>query len=89
MRNPYLEVTYRDGRPLVAYYYLPRAAGEKSRRTSTAEPGMIIDYNEDGKPLGVEITAPWKVTINDLNRVLAGLGAAALTSADIAPLRAA
>lgn len=89
MKNPYLEITYRHGRPLAAYLYLPRSTSDKSRRTSKADPGMVIDYTEDGKPIGIEITAPSKVTIDDLNRVLAGLGAAALTSEDIAPLMAA
>jgi uncharacterized protein YuzE len=89
MKNPYLEITYRHGRPLAAYLYLPRAPGDKSHRTSKAEPGMVIDYTEAGKPIGIEITAPSKVTIDDLNRVLAGLGMAALTSEDVAPLKAA
>jgi uncharacterized protein YuzE len=89
MKKPYLEVTYRHGRPIAAYYYLPRAREDKSHRTSKADPGMIIDYTEDGKPIGIEITAPSKVTVNDLNRVLTSLGASVLTSDDIAPLKAA
>lgn len=89
MKNPYLEITYRRGRPLAAYLYLPRAPGDKSHRTAKADPGMVIDYTEAGKPIGIEITAPSKVTVDDLNRVLAGLGAAALTSEDVAPLMAA
>lgn len=89
MKNRYLEVTYNHGRPIAAYFYLPRTAGDKSHRTTTAEPGMIIDYTEAGKPIGIEITAPAKVTVNDLNRVLASLGIAALTAEDVAPLKAA
>lgn len=89
MKTPYLEITYRHGRPIAAYLYLPRSPGDKSRRTSKADPGMIVDYAEDGKPIGIEITAPSKVTVSDLNRVLADLGAAALTSEDVAPLMAA
>jgi uncharacterized protein YuzE len=89
MKNHYLEVTYSHGRPLAAYFYLPRTAGDKSHRTAKAEPGMIIDYTEAGKPIGIEITAPAKVTVNELNRVLAGLGIAALTADDVAPLKAA
>jgi uncharacterized protein YuzE len=89
MKKTYLEVTYYHGCPMVVYLYLPRSTSDKSRRTSKADPGMVIDYTEDGKPIGIEITAPSKVTIDDLNRVLAGLGAAALTSEDIAPLMAA
>lgn len=50
---------------------------------------MIIDYAEDGRPIGIEITAPMKVTVTDLNRVLASLGAPELTADDVAPLKAA
>ena len=89
MKEPYLEVTFRHGRPMAAYLYLPRATKDKSHRTLRADPGMIVDYTEDGKPIGIEITAPSKVTVNDLNRVLASLGAPVLTSDDVAPLKAA
>jgi hypothetical protein len=29
MHQSYLEVTFRGGQPLAAYYYLPRRAGDK------------------------------------------------------------
>ena len=89
MKEPYLEVTYRRGHPMAAYLYLPRATKDKSHRTLKADSGMIIDYTEDGKPIGIEITAPSKVTVSDLNRVLSSLGVPALTSDDVAPLKAA
>ena len=62
MREPYLEVTFRHGRPLAAYYYLPRRPGEKSHRTERVEHGIIIDYAEDGRSIGLELTAPSAVT---------------------------
>ena len=89
MQWPYLEVTFRHGRPLAAYLYLPRAPGDKSRRSEQAGAGLVVDYTESGKAIGVEITAPEKVNIAELNRVLAGLQLPALKEADVAPLRAA
>jgi hypothetical protein len=89
MKKPYLEVTYRHGKPIAAYYYLPRVAGDKSQRALKVEPGMVIDYTESGKAIGIEITAPSMVTIDDLNRVLASVGSSALTQDDVAPLKAA
>jgi len=89
MKESYLEVTYRHGKPISAYLYLPRNTKDKSHRTSKADLGMIVDYTEDGKPIGIEITAPSKVTVSDLNRVLSSLGVPALTSDDVAPLKAA
>lgn len=89
MRAPYLEVTFRRGRPLAAYFYLPRRPGEKSYRASRVEPGLVIDFNRRGKPIGIEITAPSKLSVDALNRVLRGLGMPTVTRADLAPLRAA
>lgn len=41
MNKPsYLKVTYRNGRPLAAYYYLPRRDGDKSVRTERADGGV-------------------------------------------------
>lgn len=69
----YLEVTYRQGRPLAAYLYLSKV-GQKSYRTQEAESGLLVDYSRRGKPIGIEITAPEKVTGAKLNRLLRRLG---------------
>ena len=89
MREPYLEVTFRKGRPMAAYLYLARRPGEKSYRTSTADPGLIIDFNRNGKPIGIEITAPASVTVTALNSVLKSLGLPPVRASDLAPLQAA
>ena len=89
MSVPYLEVTYRHGRPLAAYYYLPRSGRAKSVRTRRVEPGLVIDYAANGLPLGIEITAPAKLSMAALNRVLKELGCPVVRRQDFAPLRAA
>ena len=89
MKNPYLEVTFRHGRPLAAYYYVSRRPGEKSCRTAKAEPGLVIDFNRSGKPIGIEITAPGKLSAVALNRVLRRFDLPPVARADLAPLRAA
>lgn len=89
MKESYLEVTFRHGKPLAAYLYLPRESGEKSYRTSRAAPGMVIDLTREGKAIGIELTAPGKVTLEALNRVLIDLGLPPLEAADLEPLRAA
>lgn len=89
MSEPYLEVTYRHGRPLAAYFYLPRTRARKSVRTRRVEPGLIIDFAANGQALGIEITAPEQLTLAALNRVLRDLGAAPVRKADISPLLAA
>jgi uncharacterized protein YuzE len=89
MKQPYLEVTYRRGRPLAAYLYLPREKEDTSVRTAKAEPGMVIDFSQSGRAIGIEITAPTMVTVSDLNRVLTEVGAPQITGDDLAPLKAA
>lgn len=89
MDDVYLEVTYRHGKPFAAYLHFSRRPGEKSYRSKRVEPGLVIDFNRNGKPLGIEITAPSVVTLRALNRVLRDLGLAPLKRSDLAPLLAA
>ena len=89
MNEAFLEVTFRQGRPFAAYLYLPRRPGEKSYRTRRIEPGLVVDFNRRGRPIGIELTAPTKISLTVLNRVLRDLGVPTLTRADLAPLLAA
>jgi hypothetical protein len=89
MKEPYLEVTFRSGRPMAAYLYLPRQGGEKSSTTRRVEPGMMIDFNASGIPIGIEITAPDLISLAAINRVLQDLGVPPVTRTDLAPLLAA
>jgi len=85
----YLQVTYRAGRPLAAYYYLPRRPGQKSHRSRVAAAGLVVDYARNGQPIGIEITAPTMVTLAGVNRVLKELGFPLLKRSELKPLRAA
>jgi hypothetical protein len=89
MRQPYLEVTFRKGRALAAYLYLPRLSKDKSTRSVMAAAGLVVDYTSRGKAIGVEIVSPATVSLAAVNRVLRDLGALPLKRADLEPLRAA
>ena len=89
MKELYLEVTFRHGRALAAYLYLPRDPDDRSARTWRVEPGLIVDFTADGKPIGIEITAPGQISLTVINRVLQELGRSPVTQADLAPLLAA
>jgi uncharacterized protein YuzE len=89
MMEAYLEVTYRHGRPMAGYLYLPRRPGDRSVRVREASPGLLVDYRRDGKPIGIEITAPARVSLARVNRVLRELGLPAAKRVDLAPLLAA
>ena len=89
MEDAHLDVSYRKGRVLAAYYRLPGGAGRKSHRCEVAEAGLVIDFARNGDPIGIEITSPSLLTLAALNRVLKRLGFAPLKRNAIAPLRAA
>jgi hypothetical protein len=89
MSEPYLEVTYRHGRAVAAYYYLPRKAGDEAARTERRESGLLVDYAADGRPIGLEITAPSQISRAFLDTVLTGLGCGPLAPGEFDPLLAA
>jgi uncharacterized protein DUF2283 len=89
MKRPYLEITFRKGRPLAAYLYLPRPTGARAARSSEARPGVLVDYDATGTPIGVEITDPARFDAHLVNEVLNEVGAPSVDLADLEPLKAA
>jgi hypothetical protein len=84
-----LEVTFCNGKPFAAYLRLPRKQGDKAVHSKEAESGLVVDFAEDGRPIGIEITAPSLFTIDALNRVMASLNLSPASPSDFAPLLAA
>ena len=82
----YLEVTFRKGKPLAAYLYLPRKSGDTSSRTVKHESGLLIDFTADERPIGIEIPAPRNLTIQALNQALAFAQQPPARKEDLAPL---
>jgi hypothetical protein len=74
---------------MAAYYYLPRRPSQKSVRTRRVEPGMVIDFARGGRAIGIELTAPSKLSVAALNRVLRELGFPPVSREDLAPVLAA
>ena len=64
-----LEVTFRRGSPFAAYIHLPHRGRQKNFKTKRVEPGMVIDFNRRGEPIGVEIITPHGITLAAVNRV--------------------
>ena len=89
MKHSYLEVTYRKGRALAAYYYLPRRDGDRSARTERVDGGLLVDFAADGRPIGIEISSPSRLDVPGLNEVLVRLGQEPVRPEDMAPLVAA
>lgn len=89
MKHSYLEVTYRKGRPLAAYFYLPRLPNDTSIRTERLDGGLLVDFASDGRPIGIEITSPSQLTLSALNSALVGIGQEPVHPEDLSPLVAA
>jgi uncharacterized protein YuzE len=88
MRDRYLEVTFREGRPLAAYLHLPKKRGARSARTEKVGKGMVVDFSETGEMIGLEITAPSLVTAEDVSDVLERFGHPRLGAEELSPLAA-
>jgi uncharacterized protein YuzE len=87
MKSSYLEVTFRKGRALAAYLYLPRRPSDVSARTEKRPGGIVVDYAADGRPIGIEITTPHSVSLNAVNEIVSQVDEPA-QMADLAPLAA-
>jgi hypothetical protein len=86
MSHRYLEITFRNGKPLAAYLYLPRQTGDKSVRVEPHGQGYLVDWSEDGRPIGIEMPSPSRVTLTGLNDVLAELSLGPLNAEEMSPL---
>jgi hypothetical protein len=87
-REIYLEMTYRHGKPLAGYLYLPRQEGDKVARSRKAALGLVVDYARDGRPIGVEITSPSAISLKTVNELLTTLHVQTLGAEELAPLLA-
>jgi uncharacterized protein YuzE len=88
MKHRYLEVTFRKGKPLAAYLYLPRPGGSRAARTLDAGHGVRVDVDAIGTLIGIEITAPAAVTVAEINAILVKHGVPELAEHELGPLAA-
>src|SRR5207245_4676922 len=68
MRGRYLEVTFRKGRAIAAYLYLPRRGAERAARVSKATPGLLTCMTNSSRLTTIRVlafgvlvlaTSPW------------------------------
>lgn len=88
MKDRYLEVTFRHGEPLAAYLYLPRSSSTKSARTENVADGLLVDFDEEGEPIGIEILSPGQLKPEDLNEILERLHQPRLEPDELSPVAA-
>lgn len=82
----YLEMTFRHGKAFAGYLHLPRQDGDHVDHSRPVGDGLVIDYTEDGRVIGVEITAPSVVGRDRLRALLADLHVESVAEEDLAPL---
>ena len=86
MIQPYLEISYRNGKPFVGYLYLQRRTKvAKSRQKGQ----LVIDLDAGGGVLGIELLAFDPATIATLQAELQSLGLGAVAESELRPLLAA
>ena len=87
-QETYLEMTYRRGKPMAGYIYLPGRDGDRVIRSAEAEAGLVIDYAEDGRAIGIEIVSPSLVSLEAINKLMAKLHLQNMSKEELAPLLA-
>lgn len=86
MRDKYLEITFRKGRAVAAYIYLARNTGCLSAYTKKVKEGIILDFSQTDEVIGIEITAPTKISITEINEILQQYRLSPLTEQELSPL---
>jgi hypothetical protein len=81
----YIKFALRDGRIIAGYLYLPRRGGDTVAYSKRVEAGLVVDFTEDDRAIGIEITSPSLFTLDALNKLLVELGQSPLTGRVLAP----
>ena len=89
MHDRYLEITFRKGKALAAYIYLSRKPGVKIEHTKKLKSGIVIDFDQNNTPIGIEITTPSHVNVSEINDVLNSLNQSPISEEEFSPLKAA
>ena len=89
MKTVSLQITYRKGKPFAAYIYLARQHNQKSVRTEAITEELLVDYAQDGTPLGIEVVSPGTVSIDEIQHVFDRLDLGKIEPVELEPLKAA
>lgn len=88
MKHPFLEITYRKGKPVVGYLYLSETRPAERCRTEEVRPGVLVDIAQDGEVLGIEFLSPGSVTAEDLQAIARRLRGIQVPTEDLEPVMA-
>jgi uncharacterized protein YuzE len=88
LKHPYLEITYRKGKPVAGYLYLREPPTQERCRTEEVSPGVLVDIGADGEALGIEFLSPGSVTTDDLEAISRRLRGVEIPTQDLSPVMA-
>jgi uncharacterized protein YuzE len=71
---PYLHVTFRDGKFFAAYLYLAEPEGDRRPRTKRLSGSVLLNLDEQGNAVGVEILSREALDAETLNTLLRPYG---------------
>ena len=80
-----LEVSYRNGRPRLAYLHLSDSS-KKAARSRRIAPEIVVDLDELGRLIGIEILVPERITLEGINKLLKEYGVEPIQPSDVAPI---
>jgi uncharacterized protein YuzE len=83
-----LQISFRRGKPFAAYLYLPRENSEGAATTEAFTDDLVVDYDENGRPIGIEIVSPGYVTTAEVKALLDHLKLDAALLAELTPVLA-
>jgi hypothetical protein len=81
-----LQITFRNGRLMAAYFHLERRSGAVVSRSQRGPDGMFVDFTAEGVAIGIEFVAPSKVSLGGVNRVLESIGQATASTDELWPI---
>jgi hypothetical protein len=81
-----LEMTFRDGRLMAAYFHLQSRNVTEVARSKRAADGMVVDFAADNTPMGIEFVAPSKVSLGSVNQLLVSIGQSPASADELWPI---
>jgi len=84
-QETYIKFAIRKGRILAGYLYLPRQEGDSVAYSRKRDAGLVVDYTEDHRAIGIEITCPSLFDLDAINKILGELGQPPLVGKMLVP----
>ncbi len=85
--KPRIEIVFRRGRPVAAFFHLREGVSGKSGRTISLGAQLTAHYDASGHPVGLELALPTQVRLGDVNDALRELSSGPVEESDLVPLR--